>query len=502
MVARQMAMSRQDWVGVQRIMKHKLGFDDLRPGQKEALEALLAGRDTLAVLPTGTGKSAIYQIAGLMIPGPTVVISPLIALQLDQLEGIEQRQLARAAVVNSLQKHSERVRTLDELEADELEFLLLAPEQLQNPETVERLRAARPSLFVVDEAHCISEWGHSFRPDYLRLGSVIKSLGDAPTLALTATASPEVRREIVERLGLENPCVVVTGFDRPNIHLAVRGLTGEALKRRQLVELLNELSGTGIVYVATRAHAEDVAAVLSEAGRRTVAYHAGLKRDDRSARQNQFMNGEVDVIVATNAFGMGIDKPDVRFVVHYDVSESLDSYYQEVGRAGRDGEPARAVLFFSDRDLNLRRFFAGSAKLANSDVELVIALLDRARAAVAPKGIAEQTGVSQAKVARALTRLEDLGAIERDASGAARLVLRARDVGRRVDSAVDAQAALREANQRRIEEMRAYARSRDCRRALLLAHFGEESKTPCTGCDNCDLNLKSSRPEPDQRHKQ
>jgi ATP-dependent DNA helicase RecQ len=483
-----MPISGRDWHAVRKILHEKLEFQALRPGQKEALEAVLSGQDTLAVLPTGSGKSAIYQIAALLIPGPTVVVSPLIALQVDQLEAIRGNDLGEAALVNSLQQRDERDEAFDSLEQAELEFLLLSPEQLANAATLERVEAARPSLFVVDEAHCISEWGHSFRPDYLRLGSVIERLGHPTILALTATASPEVREEIVARLGLREPRVIVTGFDRPNIHLAVRGLTGEGLKTRTLCELLRELSGSGIVYVGTRGHAESVAEALVGSGRSAVAYHAGLKREERMTRQAAFMSGDVDVVVATSAFGMGIDKPDVRFVIHYDVSESIDAYYQEVGRAGRDGLPARAVLFFSERDLNLKRFFAGSNKLAASELDLVLQAL---RAATEPPNAAalvKQTGLTRAKVNRALTRLEDQGVIERESTGEVSFCARAqRGLRRSVGAALEAQAALAERNRARVDEMRAYARSRGCRRELLLAHFGATLEEGCAGCDNCDL---------------
>jgi ATP-dependent DNA helicase RecQ len=483
-----MAVSRRDWQEVRRIVRERLGFESLRGGQKEALEAILEGRDTLAVLPTGLGKSAIYQIAGLMIPGPTVVVSPLIALQRDQLDAIANSDLGPAALVNSLQAANEREQAFDALEHGELEFFLLAPEQLANPETLARVRAAKPSLFVVDEAHCVSEWGHSFRPDYLRLGSIVRSLGDVRILALTATASAETRREISERLGLKNPRVVVTGFDRPNIHLAVRGLTGEALKRRSLLELLGGLSKPGIVYTATRRHADDIARALVDSGHRAVSYHAGLKREERSSRQNKFMNDEADIIVATSAFGMGIDKPNVRFVVHYDVSESLDAYYQEVGRSGRDGEPARAILFFSERDLHLRRFFAGGGKLEGDEVNLVVSAL-RTAGKAEPKLLVENLGLSKAKVERALTRLEDEGVILRHPDGAAELVDAGRNWARQISSALNAQEGHRKANQQRVEEIRNYARSRECRRKLLLSHLGEELEGECAGCDNCELNL-------------
>jgi len=487
-----MPISREEWRTIREILHEKLEFQALRAGQKEALEAVLQGHDTLAVLPTGSGKSAIYQIAALMIPGPTVVVSPLIALQHDQLEAIRESELGEAALINSLQRRQERDAAFEALANDELEFLLLSPEQLTSSETLDRLRAAKPSLFVVDEAHCISEWGHGFRPDYLRLGNVLEELGRPVTLALTATASPEVRGEIIERLGLVEPKVVVTGFDRPNIHLQVRCLTGEALKQRELLALIAELRGVGIVYVSTRQHAEAISSALIEAGYPAAAYHAGLKRAERTARQTAFMHGDVGLMVATSAFGMGIDKPDVRFVIHYDVSDSLDSYYQEVGRAGRDGEPARAVLFFSERDLNLKRFFAGGNKLAEDEVAAVIEALRESDAPLGPVELAAATRLTRAKVTRALTRLEDQRLVERDLDGLAKLALGLRDLRKHLGTAVQAQAALRERQQARIAELQSYARARGCRRSILLAHFGERLEASCTGCDNCDTPLQGA----------
>lgn len=480
-------VSRKDWRAVAAIVKDKLAFDALRPGQHQALEAVLQGRDTLAVLPTGSGKSAIYQIAGLLIDGPTVVVSPLIALQRDQREAIEQGKLGSVALVNSLEPSHDRDRAFEELDSAELEFLLLAPEQFNNPETLKRVRAAKPSLFVVDEAHCVSEWGHSFRPDYLRLGAVIDALGHPRTLALTATASPAVRKEICERLHLRDPAVIVTGFDRPNIHLSVRGLTGEALKLRSLLEMLNGLELPGIVYVATRKHAELVAEALVADGHRAVAYHAGLKRDDRNARQSAFMTGEADIIVATSAFGMGIDKPNVRFVIHYDVSDSLDAYYQEIGRAGRDGAPAKAVLLFSDRDLNLKRFFAAGGRLTAEDIALLLRTLGEQVDPVSLATLARLSGLSRTKTAGAVARLEDGGALGRDATGLITLSQAGAARESDIHAAIGAQERLREANRARLEPMHAYARTRECRRALLLDHFGDTSQAGCSGCDNCEI---------------
>jgi ATP-dependent DNA helicase RecQ len=346
-------------VQIARVARERLGFEKLHGGQGEAVRAVLDGRDTLVVMATGAGKSAIYQIAGWMIEGATVVISPLISLQRDQIENIEDEQPGEAAAIDASVSETRREERLEELADEELEFLFLAPEQLAREETVERLAEANVSLLVVDEAHCISEWGHDFRPAYLGIGPAAERIGSPTVLALTATASPPVREEIVERLNMRTPEVIIRGFDRPNIRLEVDVHHDEHRKRRALVERAKALGGPGIVYVATRRGAEELAGELEKTGLRSRAYHAGLPKRERDEAQEAFMADELDVIAATTAFGMGVDKPNVRFVLHSEPSDSVDSYFQEVGRAGRDGEPAEAVLFFRTEDLGLRRFFAG-----------------------------------------------------------------------------------------------------------------------------------------------
>ena len=261
---------------LRQMAREKLGFEELRPGQEEAVRALTAGRDTLVVMTTGSGKSAIYQIAGWVIDGATLVISPLISLQRDQIENIEEEQPGEAAAIDASVSETRREERLEELPEEELEFLFLAPEQLAREETVERLAEANISLLVVDEAHCISEWGHDFRSDYLRIGDVAKRLGSPTVLALTATAAPPVRDEIVERLNMREPALIVRGFDRPNIRLEVDRHHDERAKRRALLDGVEELGGPGIVYVATRRTAEELADELSERGLRALAYHAGL----------------------------------------------------------------------------------------------------------------------------------------------------------------------------------------------------------------------------------
>jgi ATP-dependent DNA helicase RecQ len=481
------------------LAKEKLGYRDLRPGQLETIRLILAGHDTLSVMPTGSGKSAIYQIAALFIKGSTVIVSPLIALQKDQLESIQANGLAEAAIVNSNVRAAAKREAFEKFEDGDLEFLFLAPEQLANEQTMARLLANPPSLFVVDEAHCMSEWGHDFRPEYGRLGKFIEQLGSPRVLALTATAAPQVREEIVKRLGMDDARTVVWGFDRPNISLGVETCPDEATKRRLVVDRVRDhVRGgqkPGIVYTATRQHAEDVARWLSEeANIKAEAYHAGMKKEERERVQDGFMTDVVDVIVATNAFGMGVDKPDVRFVIHYDVPEAIDAYYQEVGRAGRDGEPARALLLYRPEDAGMRKAMASSGKLAEDQVETVLEAIRTARGGVDAKELAaelsqETENLSGAKVAKAINRLEEIGAVKVTAEGRVTATSKRVDVAKAAGAAVEEQEAYRRYRVGRVEIIKGYAETTQCRRHYLLNYFGEQSDDLCGNCDNCQTGL-------------
>ncbi|MBT2547766.1 RecQ family ATP-dependent DNA helicase [Arthrobacter sp. ISL-65] len=497
--------------GLRQLAAGTFGLPHLRDGQLAGMRALVQGRDVLAVMPTGYGKSAIYQVSALFIHGghedgaaldgdqpakhpdataadsarrgPAVVVSPLIALQEDQLDGLlEDLGGASAVAINSGRKDSEVEAAWEAAERGEAAFLFLAPEQLAKTETVERLAAMDVSLFVVDEAHCVSSWGHDFRPDYLRLGEVRAQLGSPPVAALTATASPPVRDEIQQRLRMKDPLVLVHGFDRPNIRLDVVRHLEDRDKRRAVVAQVAELKGPGLLYAATRKDTETYAAELAEHGLRAAAYHAGRKQSERDEVHEQFLDDELDVVVATTAFGMGIDKPNVRFVIHADIPESLDAYYQEIGRSGRDGQPASAVLHYRPEDLGLRKFF-GTHKPDEESLLAVLTALQAADGPVTQKSLAEQTGIPTRRLTGLLNELQETRSVKALKRGI-RL-----DTDAKLPKVVEHAVELAEARQRvdrsRIEMARGYAETDACRRQFLLGYFGEDLPEPCGNCDNC-----------------
>ncbi|NRG41837.1 RecQ family ATP-dependent DNA helicase [Rathayibacter sp. VKM Ac-2835] len=467
---------------VDRIAREDFGWTSLLPGQREAIESAAAGRDTLLVLATGGGKSAVYQIAGADRGGVVLVVSPLVALQADQLASIEAAPAAPPAVaINSAQGAAAVARAWERIDEGGPLYVLLAPEQLAKAENVARLAAAGVSLLVVDEAHCVSSWGHDFRPDYLRLKDVRGALGDPPVLAMTATASRPVREEIIERLGMTDPEVQVHGVDRPEIRLVVHRHESENEKRAAVAEEARSWTAPGLVYVATRKETETYAAEIAAEGRSVAAYHAGLKTSERREVHRRWRDGELDVVVATSAFGMGIDRGDVRFVLHATTSESLDAYYQEIGRAGRDSEPATAALHYRLEDLGLRRFFA-KRRVEPAALRVVWAAVSD-KPGVQVDELAEALGKSPRTVARLVNDLAEADLLETE--GGLRAVSDASgdDAVRAVKEELSSRERIAES---RLSMMRAYAETSQCRRRVLLDYFGVEGPEWCGNCDGCE----------------
>jgi ATP-dependent DNA helicase RecQ len=358
-------------------LRQHFGYNDFRPGQSQAVESVLQGEDTLVVLPTGGGKSLCYQVPALMLPHLTVVISPLISLMKDQVDALTRRGLP-ATLVNSSLTGSQVADRLARAQRGEFKLLYVAPERFDAGSTAERLKDAGVSLLAVDEAHCISEWGHDFRPSYLRIAKVRERLGWPPVVALTATATPHVRADIVRQLHLERARTIITGFDRRNLRYHVVAARTEQDKDSALVRILRATPGLAVVYASTRRTVERITNILNDARISAVAYHAGLDDVHRREVQDAFMKERARVIVATNAFGMGIDKPNVRLVVHYAMPGTLEAYYQEAGRAGRDGEPADCFLLHSFQDRFTHEFFIKGAYPERETVENVYRALRRA----------------------------------------------------------------------------------------------------------------------------
>ncbi|MCE3222486.1 MAG: recQ [Nitrospira sp.] len=344
-----------------RQLHQQFGFSAFRPGQREVIEAVLSRRDAMAVMPTGQGKSLCYQLPATLLPGLTLVVSPLIALMQDQVNSLRTHKIAAAAFHSGLSE-PERDRVVLDLKLRRLQLLYLAPERMQHERFLHLLRSLWVSVLVVDEAHCISQWGHDFRPDYLNIGRLRGALDNPPCLALTATATARVQADLCERLSLRDPLRLVTGFRRSNLALSVRVCRSRQEKLAALDRLLRGFeTGTVLVYCATRRAVEEVATWLGQSYPSVGYYHAGLSDEERRLVHDEFRSGAVRILAATNAFGMGIDKSDVRLVVHFDIPGSLEAYYQEVGRAGRDGQAAACVLLFHERDLATQEYFIQQA---------------------------------------------------------------------------------------------------------------------------------------------
>jgi ATP-dependent DNA helicase RecQ len=469
---------------LRRAARRHFGWRHLRTGQLAAMRAVLRRHDAMVVLPTGHGKSAVYQVPTTILTGPTVVVSPLLALQQDQIASLASRADSRlhGVRVSSAQTPNQQAAALDEVRTGRARFLFITPEQLSAPGRLAEVAALKPTLVAVDEAHCISAWGHDFRPDYLQLGHLIRELGRPPVVALTATASPPVREDIVIRLGLRDPVEVVAGLDRPNLTLSALHCAGEEIRWQRLCSVLEQVPGPGIVYTPTRRGAEELTGRLRSAGVDARMYHGGMAAGERTRRHEDFLADRVPVMVATSAFGMGIDKPDIRFVVHVALPDSPDSYLQEIGRAGRDGQPAQAVLLHRSEDVALRRYFTGGAPAAEDLCRLAAALRD---GPATKAEAAERTGFGPRKLGQLLSLLEQVGGAARGARGhwsAPRYAPAPDELARLArDEAQRHQGVARS----RTDMMRHLAETTSCRSRLLLAYFGEQLRGSCGHCDNC-----------------
>ncbi len=474
-------------------LQRHFGHSGFLDGQERVISEIAGGRDGLVVMPTGGGKSLCYQLPALCFEGVTLVVSPLIALMKDQVDALVAKGIP-ATLINSTVPWEEQKERLDGMRTGKWKLVYVAPERFRAESFLNALKGVEVSLFAVDEAHCLSQWGHDFRPDYLRLGKALDRIGHPQCVALTATATPVVRQDILEVLKLREPFEVVSGFSRPNLSLAIAPVE----KRQQKYDRIREIIGahrTGIVYCATRKKVEEVSETLAAWRIKCVAYHGGMSDEERAKAQDVFLEKKADVAVATNAFGMGIDRSDVRFVIHFEVPGSIEAYYQEAGRAGRDGEAAHCELLFNYADTRTQEFFIEGANPGAATIrEVYRYLLDHADKEYEVhrtiEEITEGAGVKNSmSVSSALAALGRAGYIERfDMPGKRARGTRLRKPDVFANALELDEAALEEKERRdrdKLKSMVEMCYSRVCRQQWILGYFGEEDAEPCGNCDVC-----------------
>ena len=466
------------------------GFDRFQPGQEEIITRVLAHQDTLAILATGAGKSLCYQLPALIVAGTTLVVSPLIALMKDQLDMLHERGVDHVIALNSTLSEDQETAAIAEIETGTVKIVFVTPEKLEDDRFVGLLAKLDVPLFVVDEAHCISAWGHDFRPAYLNLGRVITELGKPTVLALTATATPAVREDILVQLGIPDVKPIVKGFDRPNLRYEVKRADSEAAKLRILRELFETgLDGTGIIYTATIKNALEVQHYLHDTLNLPAAvYHSKLQKQDRVSVHELFMNESIRAVVATNAFGLGIDKPNIRFVVHYDLPGSVEAYTQEAGRAGRDGQLSRCILLYRMSDTRVQNYFLTGKYPDVEEVQKVFGTLEFFGTQEGGVSLTDLRKISQlplTKLKVILALLKKSGFIETQTRAKYSLTENAREKRELLLNLANYETK-KSYDQSKLAMMLQYCETSSCRRRFILNYFGEDFETEnCGACDNC-----------------
>ena len=493
---------------LEKVLQRHFGFDRFRDGQGEVVESVMRGEDAVVVMPTGSGKSLCYQLPAMELPGLTLVISPLIALMKDQVEGLVRRFRVPATFLNSTLDWREMRERMDAARAGRVKMLYVAPERLKDPAFVKLLEAVELSLIAVDEAHCVSQWGHDFRPDYLRIGRITRRFPKARVMALTATATGKVREDIVEQLALgkygrNNPAVFVRGFERPNLMISVSRCSTHTDKMMHVMRAVEDWR-IGIIYCSTRKQVENVWKKLNAKGLDVPMYHGGMSDADRERMQNRFMNREVDLVVATNAFGMGVDRGDVRFVLHWDIPGSMEAYYQEIGRAGRDGAPAWCELLYNFADVNTQEFFLEGSNPSRETILELLGLV-RKRCMKSPKVITAEMWAEDLVSTRnpmavrtALYILDRANCIQRQNEPGSRSP--AIMANEKVDREKLAEQLVRseakaERDRAKLDAILTYVNRRDCRHRQILRYFGDATEiSGCKACDCCSSLMKPETP--------